>query len=217
MHRVRVRFRSAIGVVLVPAALTLVVCGCQAPLHESRQFPSTWPGSQPLSENAPTVSVLPILIEGMPTDPRASDAGGLPTAAVLSALFVKYLHVNGVNAILEPAENTTAQYILQCTVPHLGYEVQEGYPKGHRYQAEMTCTLKDGQTLHSVWQRRLDQRYDETTLLNLMTKLPRQPHQEDRTLYRECIVPLWDAMAQSVGTVVVSRQKTVSNASRQAP
>ena len=206
------------GLTVVRGLLVAVaVSGCQAPLHETRRFPATWPGSAPLSEGAPTVSVLPVEVPGAPSDPRASDEEGLPTAAVLSALFVKYLHVNGVNAILEPAENTTAQYVLQCTVPQLGYELHPRYPKGHRYQAEMVCELKDGQTRQSVWQRRLTQRYEETTLLDLMTKLPATPHKEDRTLYRECIVPLWDAMAQSVGTVVVSRQQTAAAAARQGP
>ena len=48
----------------------------------------------------------------------------------------------------------------------------------------------------------------------MMTKLPKQPHEHDRILYRECIVPLWDAMASTVGTVLVSRREIAQPRSR---
>ena len=46
---------------------------------------------------------------------------------------------------------------------------------------------------------------------DLLAKLPPQPHRHDRVLYRECIVPLWDAMSSSVGTVVTSRRQSAPN------
>ena len=194
--------RAVVGFILI------VLAGCRSTQEAAVQFPATWPGSKPLGEDAPTVSVLPIAIAGNQAIPStSSEEGGLPTAAVLSALFVKYLHANGVNAILEAPEATTAEYTLACTVPELGHGAQEAYPKERRYRAELACKLQDGQTQQVVWERSLKQHYDETEVLNFLTNLPPEPHRDDRILYRECIVPLWDAMASSVGTVVTSRRQ----------
>ena len=93
--------------------------GCGSAVRTTHAFPSTWPGSTPLSEDAPTVSVEPVRIEAGPV-PEMPDPQGLPTDAVHSALFVKYLHVNGINAILERPEEATAHYSLGCIVPELG-------------------------------------------------------------------------------------------------
>lgn len=193
--------RAMIGMALALST----AAGCRQQVRETHAFPATWPGSTPLSENAPTVTVEPLRIE-VGTVPTMPDPQGLPTDAVLSALFVKYLHVNGINAILERPEEATAHYSVGCSVPQLGYDIKEGYPKERHYRAEMSCRLKDAQSQAVVWERKLAQRYDETVVLDMLTKLPDQPHRYDRTLYKECIVPLWDAMASSVSTVVASRQ-----------
>jgi len=190
--------------------LAALAGGCGSLPQESRQFPDVWPGTQPLSEQAPTVSVAPItmLEQSAPALPEAAvEPGqeGLPTAAVLSALFVKHLHVSGVNAVLEPPDAATARYSLDCRVPRLGYTTHEGYPEQWRYRAELSRALRDEQAQTEVWRRTLAQQYDDTVLLNLLTELPAVPYKHDRILYRECIVPLWDAMAQSVGAVVISR------------
>ena len=192
----------ALGIVLTAASL---LAGCQGQWQQAYRFPFTWPGSQPLGEDAPTVSVEPLqVIVDQPIHVPDGDPG-VPTAAVLSVLLIKHLQVNGVNAILERADNATAQYTLTCTVPQLGYGEKETYPKGRLYRAELVCALKDGQTQQVLWTRRLTQDYEQTVLLDLLTKLPEEPHQHDRVLYRECIVPLWDTMASSVRAVVVSR------------
>jgi hypothetical protein len=194
---------AAVGIIL--AALAAVGCRAQT-RTTTHAFPSTWPGSTPLSEHAPTVSVQPLRIETTGPVPQVPDPQGLPTDAVLSALFVKYLHVNGINAVLERPEEMTARYTVGCSVPQLGYDITEGFPKARHYRAEISCQVKDAQSQAVVWERKLAQRYDETVVLDMMTKLPDQPHRHDRTLYQECIVPLWDAMASSVSTVVASRQ-----------
>lgn len=192
----------------VIVGIAVLAWGCQAPLRETYQFPVTWPGTQPLGEEAPTVSVQPIRLTLAEDDARAIQPGGLPTDAVLSALFIKYLHVNGVNAVLEPIGTATGQYTLGCTIPHLWYGMLEaGYPKEYLYKAELGCTLRDELTQTVVWTRTLQQHYEKTVLLDMMTRLPTQPHKHDRILYRECIVPLWDAMASTVGTVLVSRRQ----------
>ena len=188
--------------------VAVLAAGCQAPLRQTYQFPAMWPGTQPLGEDAPTVSVQPIRLTLTEGDPRAIEPDGLPTDAVLSALFIKHLHVNGVNAVLEPTEAATGQYTLGCTIPHLWYGIREGgYPKEYLYKAELGCTLRDELTQTVVWTRNLQQYYEKTVLLDMMTRLPTQPHQHNRILYRECIVPLWDAMASTVGMVLVSRRQ----------
>ena len=191
-----------------PAALGLAALlgGCQSAVTPAYRFPSTWPGSQPLSEDAPTVSVEPLQVNVAQEIQLPDGDPGVPTAAVLSVLLIKHLHVNGINAVLEPAADATAQYILSCSVPELGFGEREGLPKERRYRAELLCTLKDGQTQDVLWTRRLKQDYDQTVLLDLLANLPEEPHKHDRILFRECIVPLWDTMAASVGAVVSSRR-----------
>ena len=204
---------------LMPAVTALVsglLAGCQSAAPTAYEFPTTWPGSAPLSEAAPTISVYPIDMAAQPQpaegEPLASGAQGeegegLPTAAVLSVLLIKHLHVNGVNAVLEKTDSATAKYALSCAVPRLGYAQRDGFPQQRIYQAELSCVLKDQEQQQIVWERRFTQEYAETTVLDMMTKLPPQPHRHDRVLFRECIVPLWDSMASIVGTVVTSREQ----------
>ena len=198
--------RRGAGQLGLAVGLAALLAGCAGRLREARAFPATWPGSQPLGEEAPTVSMVPIRLEAGQVDVRVEGQEGLPTAAVLSAMFIKYLHVNGVNAVLEEPDAATARYTLSCRTPQLGYAVQEGVPSRRLYRAKLACTLRDEQTQAVVWERSLTQDYEQQVVFNLFTQLPARPHQDDRILYRECIAPLWDAMAASVAAVVVSRQ-----------
>jgi hypothetical protein len=198
--------RRACSVAAFGAALILPLAGCQSGhWRESYQFPATWPGSEPLGEDSPTVSVAPLAVTVNQPITLPEGEPGVPTAAVLSVLFVKHLHVNGINAILEKPEEGTAQYGLTCQVPRLGYGVKDQFPTGRLYRAELTCTLRDGQTQETLWTKRLTQDYEQMVVLDLMTNLPEEPHKHDRVLFRECIVPLWDSMASSVRAVMVSR------------
>lgn len=200
--------------------LACVLCGgcATAPSLETHPFAATWPGSVPLSEHAPTVSVQPVQMALLPPPLALPAPGqGIPTPAALSALLVKYLHVNGVNAILEAPDNTTARYTLQCAVPQLGYTVRKGYPQQWQYEAQLDCTLQDEEKSGVVWKRSFSQRYEDTALLNLMTTLPKEPNKEERVLFRECIVPLWDVMASSVRTVLASRLETPTSAEGLTP
>ena len=190
----------------------LFIGGCQSPIISAYRFPSTWPGSQPLSEDAPTVSVEPLQVNAEQEIHLPEGDPGVPTAAVLSVLLIKHLHVNGINAVLEPAAEATAQYTLSCSVPELGFGERTGFPTERRYRAELLCTLRDGQTHDALWTRRLKQDYDQAVLLDLLPNLPEEPHKHDRILFRECIVPLWDTMAASVWAVVASRKPSVPGA-----
>lgn len=197
--------------------LALLLGGCQSTVTPAYRFPVTWPGSQPLSEDAPTISVEPLQVNLEQAIQLPEGGPGVPTAAVLSVLLIKHLHVNGINAVLEQAADATAQYVLSCSVPELGFGEREGFPKERRYRAELLCTLKDGQTQDVLWTRRLKQDYDQAVLLDLLTNLPEEPHKHDRILFRECIVPLWDTMAASVGVVVTSRKPSAPAASSVTP
>lgn len=197
-----------LGYWIMGFALLAGLSGCQTAAPTVYEFPAIWPGSQPLPESAPTVSVRPVVLDVQhPVDQATDTTPGFPTAAVLSVLLVKHLHVNGVNAILESSEASTARYLLGCTVPQLGFAARSGYPQEKRYQAELACQLTDQETQKVIWNRKLSQRYEDTTVFNWLTKLPPEPHQEERVLFRECIIPLWDAMASSVGAVVVTHQQ----------
>lgn len=190
-----------------------LVIGCASVSEQAMPFPATWPGSAPLSENAPTVSVQPISMQGPVAAPAAGEEGGVPTPAVLTALFIKHLHAAGVNAILEQAQEATAPYAMGCAVSRLGYTQKTGYPEQYDYQAELICTLSDTQKQQVVWKRSLQQRYETASLINMFSKIPEQPNQRDRVLYTECIVPLWDAMASSVRTALISRPQPAKDAS----
>ncbi len=176
-----------------------------------------WPGSQPLGAESPRVQVLPVQIPTARLDASSLPHEGLPTAAVLTALLVKYLHVNGVNATLDSTDAAAVQYTLQCTVPRLTYEVGQGHPATRSYQAELDCLLGEAATQQTVWKRSLTQRYDKEVWVDWMTRRPAVLHEDDRIMYRECLVPLWDAMAQSVGTVLISRQQASLAGSRNVP
>jgi hypothetical protein len=197
--------------------LACALSGCATGSSTTTAFPSTWPGSTPLSERAPTVSVEPLQMAAEAQPPAAAESGevgaeGLPTAAVLSVLLMKHLQVAGVNAVLEKPEASTAEYGLSCSVPKLSYGDASNFPKQRTYVAELVCTLKDEQTQAELWKRTLTQKYEETVVWNMMTKLPDQPHRQDRVLFRECIIPLWDAMASSVATVLTSHEQRADSA-----
>jgi hypothetical protein len=215
MATARPHARRALTASLLGLTLILPLAGCQSGhWREAYQFPATWPGSQPLGEDSPTVSVAPLVVTVDQPIHLPEGEPGVSTAAVLSVLFVKHLHVNGINAILEKPDEGTAQYGLNCLVPHLGYGVKDAYPQGRLYRAELVCTLKDGQTQETLWTKRLTQDYEQMVVLDLMTNLPEEPHKHDRVLFRECIVPLWDSMASSVRAVMISRRPA---SQRQAP
>ena len=139
-------------------ACLFLLTGCAPALQQSMPFPSTWPGSTPLSEDAPTLSIQPIKVEVPLTNPVSEEGEGIPTPAVLTALFIKHLHAAGVHAVLEQAQEATAPYAMQCAVPRLGYVQKQGYPEQFDYQAELVCTLSDTQGQKVVWKRSLQQR-----------------------------------------------------------
>lgn len=187
------------------AALVGCLSGCARASHQLYAFPDVWPGSAPLGAEAPRVLVQPLRRDrAMFQQPDA--APGLPSDAVLSALLMKHLEVSGIKALLEPGDQERPEYVLECSVPRLGYDVESGYPRSIRYRAELSCTVRDAATQAVVWQRSLSQAYDRTEVWNMLASLGARPHEHERVLFQECIVPLWDAMASSVGAALASRR-----------
>ena len=118
----------------------------------------------------------------------------MATGEELTDLLVEKLHQRGIDASKNPHE-LNATDTLYCGVPSLGYTVAQGYPRRLQYQANLACSLVDRTSQAVDWQRHLEQRYDESIVFNTMTKLPES---HEPILWRECVMPLWDAMAVSL-------------------
>jgi len=110
-------------------------------------------------------------------------------------LLVHQLRSKGVRAVKAEAGTAEADYVLACSVPRLGYTIRRRYPTHVRHEATLRCSIIDQPTKTVRWQRDVERRYDVTTLLNTMTKLPPK---HDSELLQECVLPVWDGMAYGV-------------------
>ena len=165
---------------LVACVVGITGCGTGAGLK--RSGPPLFSG-----EAAQTLLVNPVV----------SDAAARQTSHLspeeFTQLLLHQLRSKGVRAIT--AETGTADYILTCTVPRLGYTIRRRYPTHVRHEAMLSCSITESPGQSVRWQRDVERHYDVTTLLNTMTKLP--PRHESELL-RECGLPVWDGMAYSV-------------------
>jgi len=112
----------------------------------------------------------------------------------LTELLIGELREAHILAARQEAEAAPNPMFLACDVPALRYIERPRYPRSIRYEAQLHCALTDASQAVR-WERTLDQRYDELVIFNTMTKLPKK---YEMTLYRECVVPLWEGMAYGV-------------------
>lgn len=130
-------------------------------------------------------------------NPLTMDTGGvqsgLATSEELTSLLIERLHGYGIQAVDHHTSAVTET--LLCSVPQLGYTIRRRYPRRLHYKAALTCSLVEPNTHASVWERKLDQHYDEAVVFNTMTKLPEH---HDPIVWRECIEPVWDGMASGL-------------------
>lgn len=168
----------------VLAVCVVGIVGCSASAGVKRSG-----STQFLSEATPTLLVNPVA-----SDAAAGQAGHL-SPEEMTQLLLAQLRSKGIRVFRENTDSPTADYVLSCTVPRLGYSIRRRYPTHVRHEAQLSCSITEpsGQAVH--WQRDVERHYDVTTLLNTMTKLPPKHESE---LLQECVLPVWDGMAYGV-------------------
>jgi len=176
----------------------IAAAGC-AGFVQTHAFPPIWPSAIDYAvsdavrpeQTGPTILVSP-LIYG-----TGQEGSGPASAMVLTEALVQRLQQKGVAARTSTGTPIPDAERLDCAVEKLTYTILPNYPRTVKYEAELACELTPPETAKPRWQQRLSQKYEKVTVLNTMTKLP-VPY--EATLYRECIIPLWDAMSISLKT-----------------
>jgi len=199
-----------IGLICVSAGVT----GCQK-TAQRHAFPATWPAGLDWQESR-TASATPAEISGPavkvdlfaldtesgPSSQAAGQAGpirpwsnGASTSRKLTDLMVQKLQQAGV-----PVSESNAEYTLTGTIPKLGYTERSGYPRKLYYTSELVYRLVHRPTGAVVWEGNLSQDFEQTVLVNTMTKLPNDPNAPVRVLLEKCIDPNWTMIAGDVKT-----------------
>ncbi len=189
-----------IGLVCVSAG----VAGCQR-TAQRHAFPAAWPAgldwtrtltaaASPVEISGPAVAVEPFTLD---TESNASSqgAGEASTSAKLTDLMVEKLRQAGVQV-----SESNAEYALTGTIPKLGYTERSGYPRKLYYTSELVYRLVHRATGTVVWEGNLSQDFEQTVLVNTMTRLPSDPNAPERVLLEKCIDPNWATIASDVKT-----------------
>ena len=186
---------------LILLAVSLV--GCQGMTMQRHTFPLIWPHSLTLRQSAiasvqetgPAIWVEPLMLDlGEGTPQQAAPAPGVSTSQVLTDLMAQKLQEVGVRVSKEGAE-----YALVGTVPQLGYTEHGGYPRKLVYTSQLSYHLIHRPTGAVVWKGNLSQDFEQTVLVNTMTKLPEDPSAPEHVLLDKCIDPTWGAIASDIG------------------
>ncbi len=145
----------------------------------------------------PAVFVEPFVLEA------ESAAGGQGTGEVLTKLFIQKLRSSGV-AIAGKEESP---YLFRAAVPELGYSSRGGYPRKITYFSRLTYQLVHRDTGTVVWNGNAGQDFEQTVLVNTMTKLPSDPGAPERVLLEKCVEPTWSSVASDVGEYLKGRSE----------
>lgn len=191
-----------IGLICVLAG----VPGCQK-AAQRHAFPAIWPAGLNWQERR-TAAVTPAEISGpvVKVEPFALDtesgassqtAGQSSTSRKLTDRMVEKLQQAGV-----PVSESNAEYTLTGTIPKLGYTERFGYPRKLYYTSELVYRLVHRPTGAVVWEGNLSQDFEQTVLVNTMTKLPNDPNAPERVLLEKCIDPNWATIAGDVKTTL---------------
>ncbi len=190
-----IEFLSGICAALLLASLT----GCSG-LPQGHSFPDVWPSAidyQPSGEPLPE-QTGPILSVSFLQYGGSGEGSGETTAVILTDLLIQRLQQKGVAArSVAMQQPLQAAEQLNCVIERLSYLILPKYPRTVKYEAQLSCALTLPGAARARWTQKLAQRYEVQTVFNTMTKLS-TPYEQ--TLYRQCIVPLWDAMAVSLKT-----------------
>ena len=185
-------------------AIAVGFAGCQG-TSQRYTFPATWPKGlhSPSSSGTsvamagPAVWVEPLTHDLGEGNPPQKPAAGIPTNEVLTHLLVRKLQQAGVRV-----SERGAEYALVGTVPRLGYTERKGYPRKLFYTSQLAYQLIHRPTGAVVWKGNLSQDFEQTVLVNTMTKLPEDPDAPENVLLRKCVDPTWESIAADVGAFV---------------
>ena len=189
-----------IGLIYVSAGVT----GCQK-TAQRHAFPATWPAgldwretrtaaASPAEISGPAVKVEPFALD-MESGASSQAMGQASTSRKLADLMVEKLQQAGV-----PVSESNAEYTLTGTIPKLGYTERSGYPRKLYYTSELVYRLVHRPTGSVVWEGNFSQDFEQTVLVNTMTKLPSDPNAPERVLLEKCIDPNWATIASDVKT-----------------
>ena len=177
--------------------------GCQHAMQR-HSFPAewpaglTWPETKPPAASAvaeqsgPAVAVEPFTVD-IEGNSFSAGSGPLTTSGMLTHLMAEKLKQAGVRV-----SETDAEYTLTGTIPKLGYTERTGYPRKLYYTSELVYHLVHRPSGAVVWQGNLSQDFEQTVLVNTMTRLPNDPNAPERVLLEKCIDPNWALIASDV-------------------
>lgn len=182
----------------------LMASGCArgSTLHT---FPATWPSSlevgSPTQEATPSAPGPAVMVEPFTLDlgeatVLESPSDAPPTQQVLTSLFIEKLRSAGIRVAPPQAESP---YLFRATISQLGFTVQGGYPRKIHYFSQLVYQLIRRQTGHVVWDGNVVQDFEQTVLVNTMTRLPQDPNAPERVLLEKCVEPTWQSVAADVG------------------
>jgi len=195
--------------------LTLVIltgfflAGC-ASVAKTYTFPSAWPVGlgqptrSPLMETKATPSVGVQRLQVAVAEPAEGQtvSKAAQTADVLTDRLVERLNQKGIPAGRVSSVNPSDDYLLRVSIPRMDYTIQSGYPKRVIYATELELTMVHRTSGQVAWERKLTENFQETEILNMMSRLPKKadPHQE--ILLSKGIDPLMDRVAAGLGPLL---------------
>ena len=179
-------------------ALILAAAGCQGAMMQRQSFPAEWPTGlnwsaaavrQAAAPSGPAVTVEPFTLD---TEAGPQSAGREPgtTAKMLTQLMVEKLSQAGVRV-----SDSDAPYLLKGTIPKLGYTERGGYPRKFYYTSELVYQLVHRPTGTVVWKGSLSQDFEQSVIVNTMTRLPNDPDAPIHVLLDKCVSPNWEIIA----------------------
>ena len=175
--------------------------GCAGKMSQPYAFPAEWPSglvwsgstsslAAPPEPVGPPVAVEKFTLE---TGTGVPASGPSTTAQMLTNLMVEKLKAAGVQV-----SDDNAEYTFRGTVPKLGYTERGGYPRKLYYTSELVYRLVHRPTGSVVWEGNLSQDFEQTVLVNTMTRMPKDPDAPEHVLLDKCIGPNWEIIAADV-------------------
>ena len=189
---------------IVLTLVSLGAAGCAGKMAQRHSFPVEWPSglvwsgstsnlAAPPEPVGPAVAVEKFTLETEDSAQPAGAAGQGTSAQMLTRLMVEKLKAVGVRV-----SDNNAEYTFTGTIPKLGYTERGGYPRKLYYTSELVYRLVHRPTGAVVWQGNLSQDFEQTVLVNTMTRMPQDPDDPEHVLLDKCISPNWGIIAADV-------------------